>query len=281
VVRVGDAAAVTNPFTGEGIAQALDSGEMAAMSVMEELESPGVLAQAYAARMRTAFPQTTRIAENLPWLVSRGAHFVPEFWGAISPPISVVGRTARRLALEEPSPTSVARGEDPVAQAWKRLNVSIGAEFPLLAQFLDTMRDDADVMIVVPLRKFLETSGARPTEDITDLLLLAMTICVLADGTVGTHVELHSATPSEAARWAINAVALGGADVLLARFFVGAARLPAAVSAACNRTLSVALACMCERSLEESRNDTTIVSILWRLADGFSVAAQTSLARAA
>jgi len=45
VVTAGDAAGLVNPLTGEGVAYALESGEMAAMHVLKALESGDVSAQ--------------------------------------------------------------------------------------------------------------------------------------------------------------------------------------------------------------------------------------------
>jgi geranylgeranyl reductase family protein len=287
IVLAGDAASVTNPFTGEGIAQALDSGELSAFGVLDELRSPGCLTSAIADRMHAAFPQTTRIGEQLPWLVSRGRHFVAEFWCAVSPPVTVVGRAARRMALEENLRPRIAETNECVALTWAQLGASLGREFPLLMQLLEAVRAESDVSVDTPLQVFWQENGAdRATripemDHIAQLLSLASLMCVLAGESRARPGRVDAGTALEEAAWAVDAVTLGAADILMAHFFAIAARLPAAVSATCGRALSQAFFGLCAQTFDGCDEVEMIGRLLDELATTFREAARTCVARAA
>lgn len=287
IVLAGDAAGVTNPFTGEGIAQALDSGELSALSVLDALESPERLMPAIADRMREAFPQITRIGEQLPWLMSRGEHFVAEFWGAVSSPVTLIGRAARRMALEERlRPTSCAVNEC-VARTWTQVGASIAEEFPLLTQLLEAVRAESDVSVDAPLQAFWEEHGddrlgrIPEIDRIAQLLSVATLMCVIAgEAHAGPQPPVLEVAPQGAA-WAADAVTLGAADILMAHFFAVAARIPPTVSADCSRALSQTFLGLCALTFSVCDRVEIIDRLLDDLATAFMGAARTCVARAA
>jgi geranylgeranyl reductase family protein len=287
IVLAGDAASVTNPFTGEGVAQALDSGELSALGVLEGLQSPGRLMSAIVDRMQETFPQSARIGEQLPWLVSRGRHFVAEFWGAVSPPVTVVGRAARRMALEENLRPRIAETNKCIARTWEQLGASLKGEFPLLTQLLEAVRAESDVSLDAPLQMFWREHGedrvARIPEvdHIAQLLSLATLMCVLAGESRTKPNRVDAGAALREAAWAVDAVTLGAADILMAHFFAVAARVPAAVSAECSRALSRAFSELCAQTFDGCGEVELIKALLDDLATTFRGAARTCVPRAA
>jgi hypothetical protein len=284
IVLAGDAAGVTNPFTGEGIAQALESGELVARSLVGEFASPGCLINQIAKRSKTTFPETSRFADHLPWLAARGRQFVPEFWSAVSPPGTLVARAVRRMALEESMHSADEDSDQSVTRTWKRLSASIGKEFPLLAQLVDAIRHESEPIIDTPLHLFWKGDPSRistpipDTEPLAELLLLAELICVLADATTDAQ-----ATPDAGGgtSWAVSALTLGAVDMLVAQFFVCAARVSACVSADCARLLSHALCSLPGCRLGTRRHPRQLETALRNLAMGFKQVAQSVVATAA
>ena len=87
--------------------------------------------------------------------------------------------------------------------------------------------------------------------------------------------------PSEAAVWAVNAVALGAADILMAAFFTLASRISPLLSALCSSAMSHAFAALCGRALETIDGGEAMENLLRGLAADFKSAARTCVARAA
>lgn len=283
IVLAGDAAGVTNPFTGEGIAQALESGQLMACSVMEDLVSPGCLAKQVALRTTQTFPETSRLVEHLPWLAARSASFVPEFWRAVSPPVAVIAKAVRRVALEEDL-QSTATMNTSVERTWKLLTMSISEDSPILVSLLQAMRHESeskvDLALLIFWNGFRSTEVPAETDSIGQLLLLASLICVMARSDCGAPGVSRSRDANDSTSWAVNAMTLGAVDMIVAHFFAHAARLSATVSAQCARLLSQAI-----RSLPvpgNAPNDSKRMKMSLRaLALGFREAARSCVATAA
>jgi 2-polyprenyl-6-methoxyphenol hydroxylase-like FAD-dependent oxidoreductase len=99
LVTVGDAASFIDPFTGSGMLMALESGELAAISVashlplLRENDSFQALANHYRALYSEKFARRLRISGGL-----RQAAFVPRFADAMIFMAGASGKIRRRLA---------------------------------------------------------------------------------------------------------------------------------------------------------------------------------------
>lgn len=272
IVCAGDAAAVANPFTGEGIAQALDSGELVALSLLEDFASPGSLEHAIGVGLHRWFPETRQIGQHLPWLASRGQQFVSEFWTAISPPTCTISAAVRRVALEEHLEASTASVAPLVGRTWHEMRRLLEGEYPLLAQLLEAIRAEAHCDVDAPIHAFWLDHRERQVGEIALLLGLSVTICVIAFETYERD-ERDSHVRRDEADWAINAVTLGAADVLMAQFFRVVAHVPSASSEHCARALTRALGDLSAR--------IPIDQILATLALECGIAARAAFAEAA
>lgn len=68
LLLVGDAAALVNPFTGEGIAQAIESGAFAAEAIDECLRAGRTVADGYVKKLRDRFRRHENLRASLPQL---------------------------------------------------------------------------------------------------------------------------------------------------------------------------------------------------------------------
>lgn len=284
VVLAGDAAGVTNPFTGEGIAQALDSGELVALSVVDEFRSPGCLASAIRARVRDTFPETSRLATHLPWLVARSKHFVTDFWSAVSPPTALIAKAARRMALEEGLEGRDHTPDTRIERTWTQCVEAIGADFPILVQLLEAMRRESRIRIDMPLAAFwkaqrgTDAAAGSEVDTLAQLLLLSTLITVVASDTGVGHAECRAG--GEMATWATDALALGAIDILMAHFFAGTARLTARLAPRCAQALSETLLSLASAAANGTVRDR-LDAVLRNLTTGFTAATALSVATAA
>jgi hypothetical protein len=286
VVLAGDASGVTNPFTGEGIAQALESGEAAAAAIADDLGGHGELSKVYATLIRASFAETTRNTQHLRWILERGERFVVEFWGAISPPLGLLGRAARRIAIEEQLAAASSASHGMVEATWERMRACL-EEYPLLAQLIDAVRREAQPTIDEPLVTFWSglsdvPNGTSGVQEVAVLLGLLVTALVIASETQDTPTsEGGSESPSDAV-WAINSVALGAADILISHAMAQAATLEAQASIRCGVAMRSAFAWLCVEGAQRGRGEVeSVQTILTALASQLLVAARTCIAKAA
>lgn len=115
LITIGDAAAFIDPFTGSGMLMALESGAVAAQTIINHLaelrrnEPLAALAREYRARYRARFESRLRISAFL-----RRAAFVPQLAEAAILFFSISTRLRRNVArATRPSSEHLARG--PVA----------------------------------------------------------------------------------------------------------------------------------------------------------------------
>jgi hypothetical protein len=183
------------------------------------------------------------------------------------------------MALEEQLHQPDPELHECVRRTWQRLSASIATQFPLLAQLVDAVGHESNAVIDAPLSLFWDEVRSEPsapasdTNEIAELLLLGLLICLLGDATAG-----HAAGDSS---WAVNAVTLGAVDMLVAQFFVGATRVSASVSSHCARALSEALCVLPDRGFGIFRHANQRETALRTLAMGFKQAARSSVATAA
>lgn len=287
IVLTGDAAAVTNPFTGEGIAQALESGEVAAEAIAEHFAGGADLARTYETLIRDAFAETTRNTKHLSWIMERGERFVLEFWGAVSPPLGLLGRAARRVSFEERMDTTSYAPQALVEETWARVRLCI-EEYPLLVQLVDALRREAQGTIDPPIVAYwsdLADSLHEPLggiEGVATLLgLITLALVLAADTQVTLQRSPGSETPEEAV-WGINCVALGAADILMSQAFARSADLDAPTCAQCGNAMRRAFGALCERSIvAPGGGPESVPSILAVFASEMSAAARACLAKAA
>jgi len=184
------------------------------------------------------------------------------------------------MALEEHLRPRNSEVSECVTRTWTQVGASIAEEFPLLTQLLEAVREESDVSVDAPLQAFWEEHGEErlaripEVDHIAQLLSLATMMCVIA-GEMHTkpNRSISGAAP-EGGAWAVDAVTLGAADILMARFFAVGVRVPAAVSADCSRALSQIFLGLCAHI-------GTIDRLLYDLAADFRAAARTCVARAA
>jgi geranylgeranyl reductase family protein len=224
---VGDAAGAINPFSGEGIAQAIDSACAAADAVLAVPHRDRRLGDAYWARLMEAFPHTTRHADSLPWLVDRGKTFTREFWHAVSDGARLISRGARRMSLEDGGSTGVAASAEASA-TWAALRRRLCVRRPLLMELLDGMRDEVMPLIEPILDRVRAWRGAgQGAREQLSLALTLLALVLVVSGDVGHERPAGEQAGVDAVQsWATNSAALGVADILVAELFDALARLP-------------------------------------------------------
>lgn len=84
VLFVGDALAAADPMTGEGIGQAIETGQLAAMSIAEHLRAPDAAADDYTEALDRGMARDHRLADRLSGLLAsrRGADLAVRIAGA-------------------------------------------------------------------------------------------------------------------------------------------------------------------------------------------------------
>lgn len=240
----GDAAGAANPFTGEGIAQAIDGGLAVADAIASTSDSTARLAAAYWERLVDRYPQSTRSVDSLGWLVDRGRTFAREFWHGVSSETHVTTRAARRMTLDDTPGPSRPFASGRAERAWVETCRRVHARRPLLAQFIEALRDDAAPHLE-------ETIGGLPTgvgvgqsrvEEVDVAVTMVVLVMLLAYDTTTDRPRMSTRDADALASWAGDAAALGIADLLVAELFAALARLPSPWAAALTRAVSTMLA---------------------------------------
>jgi geranylgeranyl reductase family protein len=241
---VGDAVGAINPFTGEGIAQAMETGQIAADAFLAHLGDPCALNAAYRAGLLATFPETTNNLASQPWLIDRGRYFASEFWQEVSCPSSLVGRSVRRIVLEEGEHLSAPphdRSALPVARAersWKLLECRIAASRPVVAQLVRSVRNE-DASLRVAMAHYWRVARERRLDSLghAEVVALALGTLVMCMALVGDRSSAslapHDRSTERRARWAVDTTAIGVGDLLLASLFALLSRLPPGLSSRC------------------------------------------------
>ena len=252
VLLVGDAVGAINPFTGEGIAQAMETGQIAADALLAHLGDPCALSAAYRAGLLAAFPETTSNLAWQPWLIDRGRHFASEFWQEVSCPSSLVGRSVRRIVLEEgetPTPSARDRTPSPVSRAersWRLLECRIAASRPLVAQLVRSVRHE-HTPLGMAMTHYWRVARERRLDgllhaEVVALALGTLVLCMaLTADRSSALLAPHDRSTERRARWAVDATAIGVGDLLLALLFALLSRLPPGLSSSCISSAVLAL----------------------------------------
>lgn len=224
---VGDAAGAINPFSGEGIAQAIDSARAAADAVLATPHRDRRLGDAYWMRLVETFPHTTRHVESLSWLVDRGKTFTREFWHAVAGEARLISRGARRMSLEDGGGIP-AHASTEASAAWTALRRRLSLKRPILMQLLDGMRDEIMPLLdpMVEAARSWQPAGEVVRDEVVQALtLLALVLVVTGD--VGHERPAREQSGVDATEaWATSSAALGVGDILVAELFDSLARLP-------------------------------------------------------
>jgi hypothetical protein len=202
----------------------------------------------------------------------------------VSEPAGGVARAVRQMALEEPAVDRGTRGAS-LDPWWKRVCDAIAEENPVLAQFLqvflgDALEDGSDPMAAYRAlwdAGYLESADGEAAA-VTDLLALAGLAILLLSETDDTGVVGDGVEPDEVG-WARHAVALGAADMILARYFMAGARVGPQTASACTVALARALAAMEDASSGGGEPD--VAAVLRALAGDYALIARRKIAKAA
>jgi len=221
MLLVGDAVGVPNPFTGEGISQAIESGRLAAECAAEHLDSRRPLASTYTERLRAAFPSAGRLADWLPWLAERGGIRSREFWGILASDGDLAHHALRAMVVEEP-PVAHPPIDRNTRDAWDAALRHVHAAHPLLVEYLRSIEAEVIVRIDTLLRRSWSAIPADGADLAVPIVLLTV-VWILAG-----EVRARSESTGIGARssWARNAFTLGALDLLLARTFASLASVP-------------------------------------------------------
>ena len=277
IVLAGDAVGATNPYTGEGIAQALETGELSGQAMGRYLRGDEDVPRKHAGRLRAAFPETTRSIRHLPWLIERGERFACEFWGVTTGSASAISKAARRMTLDEGlADAPVVAGE--VEATWCRVYAAF-ADTPLLGQFLEafgneTARGAGDALTAYWERIGSSAQDGKGRECVADLLALSILIVLLIDGTI---LRRHDEATIGAPEWVTNAVTLGVADLVFTQYLTFCSRVAAVVAVGCTESLRAALA---EMQLTDDHG-AAVERVIKRLVDRACDVAREVLPRAA
>ena len=244
VLLAGDSAAVTNAFTGEGVAQALASGRAAAEAAQEHLGGRDGLT-AYRDRLAACFPESTRLAPQLGWLAERGGMFAAEFFEVISWRIGLTGSVVRSIALDQPVAGAPERPslDARVAGTWQQAEDRIVRAHPMLAQIMGGIRRAVATRLDSTIERFWSRLPEAPPSAATAGVALAhaaLALC-LVDDTGDARADAAGKAVGGRSGWATNALALGAADVLVADLFALLAEVPTTVAASCVRALAAVL----------------------------------------
>ena len=209
---VGDAARAANPFTGEGIAQALDSGEAAAGAIDAHLMRGRPLDVEFVDRLQARFPDTVAWDDVLPWIAERGRVRAGEFAELMADPRGLLGRATRSAVLEEEATSA--------GLTWERAHGVLAERHPILAELVAAVRRDREVDVHGLLDAF-RRANRDAGEDTAVAAALVMVLVLLASDVSDDD------TTDDAIPWARSALALGAVDLLVAEVFALLATLPA------------------------------------------------------
>ncbi|GAA1851556.1 hypothetical protein [Actinomadura bangladeshensis] len=230
-LRVGDAAGLVNPFTGEGLGYAVESGMAAARCIAANLQNPGRAAKDYRRRLAASYVgyfETARHAArryHLTWRVLASTAdsdrpFFAKARRAVLFPDGLAGLTAAERML---LPDAEAASLKPFLVACDEVAVSaVRSDWPFLARLVITAETSSHRRLrpAVPFFAALG-AGGRPPD--------------IARATVGAAIELATLGalaflgPSAPVRPGGRAVDWGTTSVILAGDFLlaQAARLVA------------------------------------------------------
>ena len=241
---VGDAAGAVNAFSGEGIAQALTSGFVAADAIVSVQDVGRKLADRYWDGLVTCFPESTRNVGWLPWVVDRGRVFAREFWHAASTSPRAMSRAARRVSIDERATAPVIDRGATGTGIWTALTRRIADRRPLLAQLLDALESEAAPLAersVAAFRAAADPSDPPPPD--IDLALASIAgVLLLASDPDERPVRDDPVAVDAVAEWATDAMTLGAADLLMAELFQILVSVPARWSVAVGSAASVVVA---------------------------------------
>lgn len=229
---VGDAAGAANPFTGEGIAQALESGRAAAEAIVEHLDRGRPLATAYVDRLAAHFPDRSEWTTWLPWLSERGGVRTREFLEIISGRVGTLGRSVRSAVLEQGRACAVdgSHASEPAPSGsatttWTRAERTVAGRHPMLARLLSIARVELAAHADPAVEAFWAGAGRDGEELALPVALLTLMGLIARD--VVDHGAAAAGQPlSPRTSWAVNAMNLGAADLLVAECFSALAAVP-------------------------------------------------------
>jgi geranylgeranyl reductase family protein len=140
VLPVGDAAGLVNVFTGEGIAYALESGELAARAAQRGRHDAERATASYGRQLVALYPHHWALrgtSRYYRWLLSLGPDLIEERGGGLLAAL-------RRFALDEAAPCSDDRSESATTRQLvglirSRAVTLVRATNPMVAELLDDM----------------------------------------------------------------------------------------------------------------------------------------------
>jgi flavin-dependent dehydrogenase len=248
---VGDAAGAVNPFSGEGIAQAIDGGVAIAEAVTGVSDRRERLGNVYWERLLDRFRHSTRNVDWLPWLVDRGTSFSREFWHAASTESCMMSRAARRMSLDE-DPDGARRISSPrVERAWTTLRRRLEPERPLFMHLLDVVRDESASLIDETFARLSLDETDSSAIDVDVALAIVILIVLLAKDPSARRVCDATTTIEEVSSWATDSTALASADLLVAELFDVLAQLPWSWPVSLSMAVSKLLAAETRRTMLE------------------------------
>jgi geranylgeranyl reductase family protein len=244
VLLVGDAAAVINPFTGEGIAYALETGRLAAGVVHDALDGTGSLA-AYPEALAAEYPRHANLRLTLPRLFGLAERHLGRLFGRMARGISntkssggAIGRATRRLlsdrapAVPEAHAVGGLSTLSPAAHAFvqrmaERVLTTIATADPLLAETCRYLLGSQTTMVLLPSAVAHAAATALGYDDQTRLADLAEADELLALG----QFLLSDVKPADGERMHehYNGLALLWGDMISARSLVQLFALPQVV----------------------------------------------------
>jgi hypothetical protein len=222
---VGDAAGLVNGFTAEGIAYALESGELAGRTAARMLPRQRLPTAAYARALVGAFPRhwaTRESSRHHRWLMALG----PQVFGAPEPTELV--RALRQVLLDESLDAPSVREARSRAAHWLLRSTQhravdvVRSTDRLLAEIVDVLLADSTSVAMVPLT-FASTIASDAHADGGVLVdgLAAITLLSLAQSLLD---EVHPTTEREGD--VVSAAAIVVADCITTEAIAVLSRLP-------------------------------------------------------
>lgn len=220
MVLVGDAVGAANFFTGEGISQALESGQAAADAILEHLGGGRPLLPGYSDRLRALFPQADHLGGWADWLAERARFRARECWGALTSESGLANSMFRSIVLEE-SAGEPDRLSESTRTVWDATLREVEAAHPLLATYLRAMETTASARMDRLCRPFAAAGVSSGLVVPMGLLAVAW---ILADDVQPSPAA--STTVRGRGDWARNTLDVAAIDLLVARAFSSLAAVP-------------------------------------------------------
>ena len=219
LLTVGDAAGIANPFTGEGIASALESGELAAQVISRSAEDAH---RFYEESIRDHFPQVHRLRPSVASIHSQPWIILGRGWDVILSPQSRTGRALKSFLWDvPPARTPLDLIPDPLVQdalttIRTDLEQAIGRLPPLTGELVRAMVVDSEngigwcTAFASTVRRGLSSREAFLTRDVRRVLTALELI-----GLVGAaHCDLPKRSSPRSHSWGRKTLALLIADSL-------------------------------------------------------------------